>query len=201
MPLVFDAKPNSGYDDRVLERYHFPNRYRPSAERGVGDWIVYRKPRRGDDDRGYFAVALLAALEPDPTNPNASYARIERFLPFETPVPQKDVAGRAFEAILRSIPPRECGATIQGRSIRPIGAGDFAAIVLAGLRETFDPQNPRHLGLDAPHLGPETSASSTRRLKSRHARFARSCSTSKSATRASAGLSALPMTTPAPSRR
>ncbi len=59
MPLVFDTKPGSGYDDRVDGRYQFPNRYFPAANAGVGDWIVYRKPRRGDGEPGYFGVARL----------------------------------------------------------------------------------------------------------------------------------------------
>ena len=59
MPLVFDAKPDSGYDDRPGDRYHFPNRYLAAAKSGIGDWVVYRKPRRGDGTPGYFAVARL----------------------------------------------------------------------------------------------------------------------------------------------
>src|SRR5271157_2744469 len=39
-----------------------------TAQRGVGDWVVYRKPRRGDGQPGYFAVARLRAIESDPRN-------------------------------------------------------------------------------------------------------------------------------------
>ena len=40
MPLVFDAKPDSGYDDHPGERYHFPNRYLLTARGGIGDCRV-----------------------------------------------------------------------------------------------------------------------------------------------------------------
>ncbi len=157
MPLVFDTKPGSGYDDRI-DRYHFPNRYLPAAQAGIGDWIVYRKPRRGDGDPGYFGVARLRTVEPDPRDPKSSYARVDHFLPFQAPVPQQDGSGRPFEALLRNIPARERGSKIQGRSIRPISAEDFAAIVLVGLEETLDPHNAIRLGLDAPNLDPEAAA-------------------------------------------
>jgi putative restriction endonuclease len=38
---IFDTKANSGYDDEIMRRYHFPPQYRAVAERLVGDWIVY----------------------------------------------------------------------------------------------------------------------------------------------------------------
>jgi hypothetical protein len=39
---IFDTKANSGYDDEITRRYHFPPQYRAVAERLVGDWIIYR---------------------------------------------------------------------------------------------------------------------------------------------------------------
>ena len=47
MKAVFDTRPDTGYDDDIVRRYHFPNRYLPAAEQCVGDWIVYRETRRG----------------------------------------------------------------------------------------------------------------------------------------------------------
>ena len=46
---IFDAKPNSGYDDEVTRRYHSPPQYRAVAERLVGDWIIYAS-RNGTRD-------------------------------------------------------------------------------------------------------------------------------------------------------
>lgn len=156
MPLVFDTKPDSGYDDRPSERYHFPNRYLAIAHGGVGDWVVYRKPRRGTGAPGYFAAAHLDAIEPDPNDRSSSYARLRDYLAFDAVVPQDDETGRPFEAVLRAALPRSRGAAIQGRSIRPLGPEDFAAITLAGLHSTFDPQNAIRLELDRPHCDPQT---------------------------------------------
>jgi putative restriction endonuclease len=156
MPLVFDAKPDSGYDDRPGDRYHFPNRYLATARSGIGDWVVYRKPRRGDGPPGYFAVARLVAIEPDPRSPSSSYARVDQYLPFDASVPQADASGRQFEAVLRAAPAPARGSAIQGKSIRPLSAEDFAAIALAGLHDTFDPNNAMRLELDRAHCDEET---------------------------------------------
>ena len=156
MPLVFDVKPDSGYDDYPGDRYHFPNRYLAVAKGGIGDWVVYRKPRRGDGPPGYFAVARLIAIEPDPRSPSSSYARVDQYLPFDANVPQADTNGRQFEAVLRAAPTTARGSVIQGKSIRPISAEDFAAIALAGLHETFDRNNAARLELDRAHCDEET---------------------------------------------
>ena len=100
MPLVFDTKPGSGYDDHEGESYHFPNRYLSTAQSRVGDWVLYRKPRRGEGQPGYFGVARLRAIEPDPRDPKHSYARLERYLAFDAVVPQEDSDGQPYEAIL-----------------------------------------------------------------------------------------------------
>jgi putative restriction endonuclease len=158
MPLVFDSKPGSGYDDQPGDRYHFPNRYLSVATSGVGDWIVYRKPRRGEGEPGYFAVARLDGIEPDPRDPNSSYARVDQYLLFDAVVPQQNESGRPFEAILRDAVLQSRGSAIQGRSVRPIAVDDFAAIALAGLRATFDPKNATRLDLDPTHCDAETAA-------------------------------------------
>jgi putative restriction endonuclease len=129
-----------------------------TAQSGVGDWVLYRKPRRGEGQPGYFGVARLRAIEPDPRDAGSSYARVDRYLTFDAVVPQQDSNGRPFEAILRAVAPISRGSAIQGRSIRPISSEDFAAITLAGLRATFDPSNAARLGLDEPHCDPETTA-------------------------------------------
>jgi putative restriction endonuclease len=64
MKAVFDTKAASGYDDDIVERYHFPNDYLPTAKKAVGDWIVYREPRRGGGSMGYIAVAWVNSDRP-----------------------------------------------------------------------------------------------------------------------------------------
>jgi len=158
MPIVFDAKPDSGYDDLLPFRYHFPSNYRTIAEAGVGDWIVFRKPRRGVGVPGYFSVARLTALEPDPNDKGSSYAILDGFLDFDDVVPQNRPDGQPYEEILRSVSQARRGVAIQGRSVRQISTSDFAAIVKAGLDDVFDPANSVKLELDPAHCDQETRA-------------------------------------------
>ena len=87
MKAVFDSKPGSGYDDEIQTRYHFPDRYLDEARKAVGDWIVYRAPRRGGGRIGYFAAAHVAGIGPDPKLPGHSYAWMKDFLPSDKIVP------------------------------------------------------------------------------------------------------------------
>ena len=45
--LELDARCDTAYDDDIARRCHFPNAYLGEARKSVGDWIVYREPRRG----------------------------------------------------------------------------------------------------------------------------------------------------------
>ena len=87
------------------------------------------------------------AIEPDPGNAGSSFARVDRYLTFDSVVPQQDGSGRQFEAVLRVAAPASRGSAIQGRSIRLLSSEDFAAITLAGLHATFDPSNAIRLQL------------------------------------------------------
>lgn len=149
MKGVFDTKPNSGYDDEITRRYHFPARrnYVDAAQAVVDDWIVYREPQRNSGRRAYIAVARVQSIEPDPARRDHAYARIEEFLPFDRPVPFM-VDGTYWEAGLREIAdPTRVGAGLQGKAMRVISNADFAAIVTAGLRETLVPENAARFGL------------------------------------------------------
>ena len=42
MKGVFEVSGASHYNDKLAERYHFPQNYLVQAEQCVGDWIVYR---------------------------------------------------------------------------------------------------------------------------------------------------------------
>lgn len=152
MKGIFDTKPNSGYDDEVTRRYHFPPQYRAIAERLVGDWIIYREPQRNKGRRAYVAVGKVVQIMADPTRRGYSYAVIGEYLPFDRPVP---FAGRNSyaEAPLREIgDPARIGAYLQGKSVRTVADSDFAAIVRAGLSETLAPENAIRLELDRTHV-------------------------------------------------
>jgi putative restriction endonuclease len=156
MKAVFDTKSASGYDDDIVERYQFPNDYLAEAKKAVGDWIVYREPRRGGGSMGYIAVARLVRIDPDPNQPTHSYARVRDFLRFDSIVPFRR-AGGFYERQLEYVPKTQVGATIRGKSIRLISEEDFGRIARAGLGQTLSPENAIRLELDPSHADPETA--------------------------------------------
>jgi len=146
---VFDTKADSGYDDDIARRYHFPTtqNYLQAANAVVGDWIVYREPQRNAGRRAYIAAAHVERIEPDPYKAKHAYAVIDDFVPFDPLVP---FAGRDgyWEESLRLIGnPSRVGASLQNKSVRIIDDTDFARIVTAGLAETLAPENAKRLGL------------------------------------------------------
>ena len=152
---ILDTKANSGYDDEITRRYHFPPQYRSVAEQLVGEWIIYREPQRNRGRRAYIAVARVLRIDPDPTRPGYSYALIGDYIPFDRPVPFS--SGAYAEAALREIgDPSRVGAYLQGKSIRIVSDADFATIARAGLDETLAPENAVRLELDPRHVDPET---------------------------------------------
>lgn len=156
MKAIFDTRAGSGYDDDIIERYHFPNKYLEQAEQAVDDWIIYREPRRGGGRSGYVAVARLVRIEPDPERSGYSYARMADFLPFDIVVPLERPAG-FYEEQLRFVAQRTLlGASLRGKSVRVISEEDFGAITRAGLDKTLAPDNAIRLELDSAHLDTET---------------------------------------------
>jgi putative restriction endonuclease len=156
MKAIFDTRAGSGYDDDIVRRYHFPNRYLAQAEQAVGDWIIYREPRRNRGRSGYIAVARLVRVEPDPDRLGYSYARMADFLPFDIVVPLERQTG-FYEEQLRFVPKKSLlGAALQGKSVRVISDEDFAAITRAGLDKTLALDNAVRLELDPAHLDAET---------------------------------------------
>ena len=155
MKGIFDTKANSGYDDEITRRYHFPPQYRSIAEQLRGDWIIYREPQRNGGRRAYIAVARVLGIDSDPARPGYSYALIGEYLHFDRPVP---FAGGIYaEAALREIgDPSRVGVYLQGKSIRTVSETDFAAIVRAGLDDTLSPENAVRLELDPSNVDPET---------------------------------------------
>jgi putative restriction endonuclease len=127
-------KADSIYDDIPAERYQFPAMYLGRAEPCIGDWIVYLEPRKVKASRGYFAVAKVEGIVPDPTARGMFLALIEAetYLDFVRPVPFSGAEGVIERGLLN-----EAGA-ISGRAqaaVRPLSSADFARIVNAGLPE------------------------------------------------------------------
>lgn len=148
---VFIHRSDSIYDDTPAERYQFPPQYLSRARACVGDWVVYYEPRKVPNTRGYFAVARVERIVPDPSAPGMHLALIEpgSYLDFPNPVPFANADGTVIERGILN----ETGR-ISGRAqaaVRGLSASDFNRIVEAGLAEP-DPLLPRTGFVDTPSV-------------------------------------------------
>ena len=138
---VFLHRPDSIYDDRPEEQYQFPRQYLQRVEACVGDWHrLSQSPERSLLTRGYFAIARVQQVIPDPTAPGMYLALMELgpFLPFANSVPFRSRAGRVERGLLND------EGRLSGRAqsaVRPLSASDFARILEAGLDETVNPSS------------------------------------------------------------
>ena len=131
---VFVVGSHSIYEDEPERFYRFPRRWMNAASSVVGNWIIYQEPRRAGQ-RGYYAVAKVQSIVPDPSAHDMYLALIEpgSFLEFGKDVPFQ-LNGRAVERGLLGPDGRlNNGRAIQ--SIRPISDDDFNRIVDLGLAE------------------------------------------------------------------
>jgi putative restriction endonuclease len=132
---VFIHRSDSVYDDSPAEQYQFPSQYLGRAQTVVGDWIVYLEPSKVRAARGYFAIAKVQQIIPDPVAPGMYRALIEpsSYLEFATPVPFSDYDGIVERGILNE------QGRISGRAqsaVRPINPSDFDRIISRGMDET-----------------------------------------------------------------
>jgi putative restriction endonuclease len=131
---VFIHRSDSIYGDVPTERYQFPKQYLERARACVGDWIVYYEPRKVKFTKGYYAVAKVERIVPDPSTPGMYLALIEAgsYLDFATPLPFADDNGPIEHGVLN-----EAGR-ISGRAqaaVRGLSPSDFNRIVAAGLAD------------------------------------------------------------------
>jgi putative restriction endonuclease len=137
---VFLHRPDSIYDDHPETRYQFPSQYLGRASQFVGDWIVYYEPVKGGG-AGYFAIARVERIVPDPSVPGRYVALIEpgSYLPFERNVPFSGADGYVETGLLNA------AGKISGRAqaaVRPISLQDFNRILDLGIPDE-DPLLPR----------------------------------------------------------
>lgn len=159
MKGVFEISGTSRYDDLITERYHFPRIYLRTAERFVGDWILYRETGSDGGRKAYVAAARVERIDGDPKNGGLFYARVADFLELDHSVPYRDRHGRFAEGFLRDLPsPSDAGRALRGRSVRAIDDADFAAIIGEGLSRTLDPQNAVRLQLEPTFLDASTQS-------------------------------------------
>lgn len=135
---VFVHRTDSIYDDSPAERYQFPRHYLGRVEATVGDWIVYYEPTKVMGTRGYFAVANVERVVPDPTAPGMFLALIEpgSYLDFAHPVPFAGADGLVERGLLNE------EGKISGRAqaaIRSLSPMDFDRILAMGLDDRDAP--------------------------------------------------------------
>ena len=131
---VFLHRSDSIYSDIPAEQYQFPPQYLGRVQPCVGDWIVYLEPSKVRETRGYFAVAKVQQVIPDPGTPGMYIAIIEpgSYLDFANPVPFNGPDGIIERGVLND------EGRISGRAqsaVRPLSPADFHRIVTAGLDE------------------------------------------------------------------
>lgn len=138
---VFIHRADSIYDDSPAEQYQFPSQYLGRVQACIGDWIIYYEPRKVAATRGYFAVAKVVQVIPDPKAPGMYLALIEpgSYLDFVNAVPFSGPDGVIERGVLNDT------GRISGRAqaaVRPISAADFNRILSIGLAEDH-PELPR----------------------------------------------------------
>jgi putative restriction endonuclease len=132
---VFIHRSDSIYDDSPAERYQFPSQYLGRVEDCVGDWIIYYEPRKVAETRGYFAIARVQQVIPDPGTSGMYLALIEpgSYLDFANSVSFNGPAGPVERGVLNE------QGRISGRAqsaVRPISSEDFNRIFELGFAES-----------------------------------------------------------------
>lgn len=164
MPFgVFIHRDDSPYDDHPATRYQFPKSYLSRARQFEGGWVLYYEPVKVRGSRGYYAVARVAHIAPDPTKAAAYVAHIEpgTYLEFPQPVAFRHDGGIMETGLLNP------AGTLSGRAqaaVRPISEADFTAILDKGLGENFVDVTPQ-ANLDGVHEGQVPFLAETSRLR------------------------------------
>lgn len=128
---VFLHRADSIYDDEPETRYQFPKQYLTRAAPCEGDWILYYEPVKAGG-RGYFAMARVETIVPDPTAAGMYLALIApgSYLPFEQDVPFSGADGYAERGLLND------AGKLSGRAqaaVRGVSIADFNRIMERGL--------------------------------------------------------------------
>ncbi|MGB5484340.1 HNH endonuclease [Parasphingorhabdus sp.] len=125
MAGVFVHRRDTHYTDRPDEQYQFPKSYLSRASMFNGDWAVYYEPVKAGG-RGFYAVAFVEKIVPDPTTPDHFLALIEpgSYLDFGQNVPHR-IDGELVESGLRKAK----------AAVRPLIPEDFVRIINLGLGE------------------------------------------------------------------
>jgi putative restriction endonuclease len=131
---IFIHRSDSIYEDSPAEQYQFPGQYLRRVEACIRDWIIYYEPRKIAETRGYFAIAKVREVIPDPGAPGMYLALIEpgSYLDFANPVPFNGTTGPIEQGVLND------QGRISGRAqsaVRPLSPRDFKRIFDLGFVE------------------------------------------------------------------
>jgi len=134
---IFIHRTDSIYDDVPSERYQFPKQYLSRAQQCEGDWIVYLEPTKVKNTKGYFAVARVQQIIPDPRHQDMYLAVIEpgTYLDFGDEVPFRDRGSVVEQGLLNE------QGNISGRAqaaVRLLSPSDFVRILELGLGREED---------------------------------------------------------------
>lgn len=132
---VFIHREDSVYEDDPARQYQFPAMYHSRAIQMVGDWIVYYEPTKIRRSKGYYAVAQVQSIVPDPQTSGMFLALIVpgTYLPFPAPVPFAGPDGVVETGVLNAAG-RNSGRA--QAAVRPLSPQDFGRILTLGLGET-----------------------------------------------------------------
>lgn len=151
---VFMLRPDSIYDDNPSVQYQFPKQYLGRASQAVGDWVVYLEPGKVVRSRGYFGIARVTQIIPDPKADGMYLALVEpgSYLDFARSVQFREENGAPIERGLLNDE-----GNLSGRAqaaVRPVSAADFLRIIEAGLdeRDTFLPRQESHPAPEQPAI-------------------------------------------------
>jgi putative restriction endonuclease len=131
---VFMHRADSIYEDSPSEQYQFPKQYLRRANSSIGDWVVYLEPSKVPGSRGYFAIARVQEIIPDPKAPGMYLALIEpgSYLDFAKPVAFNEKDGPIERGLLNE---RDRLSGRAQAAVRPISSPDFLRIIERGLEE------------------------------------------------------------------
>jgi len=134
---IFVHRTDSIYDDSPAEKYQFPRQYLGRVSACIGDWIIYYEPGKVRDTRGYFAVAKVAHIVPDPTSKGMYLALIEpgSYLDFVNPVPFNGPFGVVERGVLNDEGKNSGRAQ---SAVRALSDADFNRIIDLGLADDED---------------------------------------------------------------
>ena len=108
MPGVFVHRRDTHYADELYRQYQFPKAYLSRASQFEGDWAVYYEPVKAGG-RGFYAVAWVERIVPDPTRKGHNVPRT--------------IDGQLVES----------GLANAQAAVRPLSPQDFVRIINLGL--------------------------------------------------------------------